>query len=81
MLADEADNPGFLLLLEQVPLQAGLAYTGKTLNLVSSVQRYLIAAFKAEKEVRGGRPDLATIYLDKVFCHRHRCHHHHHHLH
>ena len=21
---------------------------------------------KAEKEVRGGRPDLATIYLDKV---------------
>jgi len=37
MLADEADNPGFLLLLEQ-----------------------------AEKEVRGGRPDLATIYLDKA---------------
>ena len=69
MLADEADNPGFLLLLEQVPLHTGLAYTDKTLNLVISCeQRYLIAAYKAEKEVRGGRPDLATIYLDKVFC-------------
>ena len=36
MLADEADNPGFLLLLEQ-----------------------------AEREMKAGRPQIATTYLDK----------------
>ena len=36
MLADEADNPGFLLLLEQ-----------------------------AEREVKAGRPEIASTYLDK----------------
>ena len=36
MLADEADNPGFLLLMEQ-----------------------------AEREMRAGRPEVATTYLNK----------------
>ena len=38
MLADEADNPGFLLLLEQ-----------------------------AEREMKAGRPHIATTYLDKYY--------------
>ena len=28
--------------------------------------KHMMFALEAEKEVRGGRPDLATIYLDKV---------------
>ena len=57
MLADEADNPGFLLLLEQVVTSHYCSF-----KKGAKLEYFM----KAEKEVRGGRPDLATIYLDKV---------------
>ena len=60
MLADEADNPGFLLLLEQV----GAHWRANWCPLTGAPEKEYF--MKAEKEVRGGRPDLATIYLDKV---------------
>ena len=51
MLADEADNPGFLLLLEQV-----ICHNSAVL---------LYCTGQAERELRTSRPHIARVYLDK----------------